>query len=213
MSFNDDLVDPFGEADCETELSKYGKLYKEIFFDEAPFNKPAIKKFSYLIVGRKGSGKTALSIFLSFQKDIPDSRYVILDVRQIYDKIFRKEASWIDQRRQLAIPELTTAWDLIVWSHIIESIRDEIAPDQRSQWYKLSPASIFEWLAQIIIGGDSDGRQVSTNLERINADTNIEGAKAVVCRICARRPLIVAIDTLEQYDVNDTLLMYAQAAL
>lgn len=214
MAFNTRLIDPFGEADCETEISKYGDRYEDIFFDEAPFNKPATEDFSYLIVGRKGSGKTALSTFLSFQTTIPDSRYVMLDVRQIYKKIFRKEASWTEQRRQLVIPELATAWDLIVWSHIIDSIRDDITPtDHGTQWQKLSPASIFEWLAQIIVDGDGDSRKVSADIERINSDTNLEDAKIAICKLCSRRPLIVAIDTLEQYDVNDNLLMYAQAAL
>jgi hypothetical protein len=206
------IVDPFGEADCETELSKYGKQYENLFFDEAPFNKPAIETFSYLIVGRKGAGKTALSTFLSFQTTVPNSRYVVLDVRQIYKQIFRRESTWIDQRRQLVIPELATAWDLIVWSHIIEEVREDIVvKGESSKWQILSPASIFEWLAQIIVAGDA--HKVSSDLERINNETDLEDAKTKICNLCSRQPLIVAIDTLEQYDVNDNLLMYAQAAL
>jgi hypothetical protein len=212
MSFNKGLIDPFGLADCETELSKYGKRYEDIFFDEAPFNKPALEHFSYLIVGRKGAGKTALSTFLSFQRSIPDSSYVELDVREIYKKIFHRGASWIDQRRQLVIPELAVAWDLIVWSHIIEAMRGDVQHvDQDSIWQTLSPASIFDRLAQIILSNDR--REVSVDLEHINRDARLEEAKAEICRRCARRPLIVAIDTLEQYDINDNLLMYAQAAL
>jgi len=212
MSFNNGLIDPFGLPDCEKERTKYGEQYEDIFFDEAPFNKPALEQFSYLIVGRKGAGKTALSAFLSFQKTIPNCRYVELDVFQIYKNIFHRASSWIDQRRQLVIPELAVAWDLLVWSYIIDAMGDEVQHvDRNAESRSFSPSSIFERLAQIIVSNDRE--KVSADLEKIKADASLEDAKAEVCRRCVRRPMIVAIDTLEQYDINDSLLMFAQAAL
>lgn len=212
MPNNGRLLDPFGLADCETERTRYGERYEEIFFDEAPFNQPAIEPQSYLIIGRKGAGKTALSTFLSFQRTIPDARYVELDVHRIYREIFNRDAAWIGERRQLVIPELVVAWDLIVWSHIIEKVGEGTKNVDHDSWLaRFSPAAIFERLAQIIVSSDPD--QVSSDLREIRSSEQLDEAKAEICRRCARRPLIVAIDTLEQSDINDHLLMLAQAAL
>jgi hypothetical protein len=52
---------PFGEADCLEEVKLLKGEYSDLYFNEAPFNQAALDRNTYLIIGRRGSGKTALS--------------------------------------------------------------------------------------------------------------------------------------------------------
>src|SRR5262245_17940499 len=46
------MSEPFGQADCESEVRSLKAEYSELYFDETPFNEAAIKPETYLIIGR-----------------------------------------------------------------------------------------------------------------------------------------------------------------
>src|SRR5262249_5036507 len=65
-------LEPFGEADCESELKVLGSSeYSKYYFDHTRFNRDALSPKVFLIIGRRGAGKTALSQFFSFQQLMP----------------------------------------------------------------------------------------------------------------------------------------------
>lgn len=65
-------LEPFGEADCESELKMLGSSeYSKYYFDHTRFNREALSPKVFLIIGRRGAGKTALSQFFSFQQLMP----------------------------------------------------------------------------------------------------------------------------------------------
>src|SRR6266436_6080422 len=65
-------LEPFGEADCESELKVMGSSeYSRYYCDHTRFNREALSPKVFLIIGRRGAGKTALSQFFSFQQLMP----------------------------------------------------------------------------------------------------------------------------------------------
>ncbi|MGD1898574.1 MAG: hypothetical protein ACFB16_16665, partial [Phormidesmis sp.] len=58
---------PFGEADCESEVKLLKQNYSRYFFYHTRCNQLSLDPKVFLIVSRRGSGKTALSQFLLFQ--------------------------------------------------------------------------------------------------------------------------------------------------
>ncbi len=60
-------MNPFGMAACEAEIMQMGPAkYSDLYFDETPFNETAQLDETYLVVGRRGFGKTALAQAFSF---------------------------------------------------------------------------------------------------------------------------------------------------
>ncbi len=59
---------PFGEESCEHELAVLQDHYPEYFYEQSRFNEEALDPDVYLIVGRRGSGKTSLTQYFNFQK-------------------------------------------------------------------------------------------------------------------------------------------------
>nr|RNJ67081.1 MAG: hypothetical protein EDM05_22385 [Leptolyngbya sp. IPPAS B-1204] len=65
-----ELFSPFGEADCESEVKLLKQEYSEYFFYHTRFNSSALDPSVFLIVGRRGSGKTALAHFFFVSKTL-----------------------------------------------------------------------------------------------------------------------------------------------
>ena len=73
-------LEPFGEADCESELKVLGSSeYSKYYFDHTQFNSEALSPKVFLIIGRRGAGKTALSQFFSFQQLMPKVTTIEVD--------------------------------------------------------------------------------------------------------------------------------------
>jgi predicted NACHT family NTPase len=63
------LLQPFGELSCEEDITTLGvDGYRSYYFDETPFGERALSQDCYLIIGRRGSGKTALAQSFKFQR-------------------------------------------------------------------------------------------------------------------------------------------------
>jgi hypothetical protein len=73
-------------------------------------------------------------------------------------------------------------------------------------------SDVIQYLMNFFGDGD-DGKHIGPKLERIVDEANLGRAKQAVLAIALRRPIIVALDTLEQYDIENEALMNAVAAL
>ena len=63
--------DPFGQGDCESELRMLEGGYGDVYV-RTPFSEQVEAPETYLIIGRRGSGKTALSQPYSFHQRLRD---------------------------------------------------------------------------------------------------------------------------------------------
>lgn len=208
---------PFGQADCESELRILKSEYSELYFDETPFNSAAIRPQTYLIIGRRGSGKTALSRYFSFQKTLPNPIYIDVDEPAVYQQVLSDIASRASESREIAIPRLTKVWEYILWCLIFEHTRRE--PPAAAETGDANPRRQVSNLVNSIIDGllallhDANYKPIDDHIKRRFSDEDLETARAEALKIAQQRPIVIALDTLERYDTSNRALMNAMAAL
>lgn len=210
---------PFGHSDCESELQLLKSGYPQLFFDETPFSEAAMRPDTYLIVGRRGSGKTALAQYFSFQQVLPNA-IVIQDARPaVYQEVLSEIASLASGAQQMGFSRLRRVWEYVLWCLIIEHTRSEAGEIDEACAADLKESKDASWfigsvfkrlLTMLCESGDSF---IDDRLEGLLVDDRFERARKAVLKIAARRPIIVAIDTLERYGVEDEGLMAAMTAL
>jgi len=99
-------LEPFGEADCESELKVMGSSeYSKYYFDHTRFNREALNPKVFLIIGRRGAGKTALSQFFSFQQLMPRVTTIEVDEPAAFQQLMSKMAESAASTREVAIPD------------------------------------------------------------------------------------------------------------
>src|SRR5258705_6876463 len=127
-SDKDGLTDrePFGEADCESELKVLGSSeYSKYYFDHTRFNRGALGSKVFLIIGRRGAGKTALSQFFSFQQFIPNVTTIEVDEPAAFQQLMSKMAESAAHTREIAVPRLVKIWEFVIWSTIFWQLQDK----------------------------------------------------------------------------------------
>jgi len=211
------LFSPFGEADCESEVKLLKADYSKVYFDETPFNKPAIEPETYLIIGRRGSGKTALTQYFSFQRTLPNPICIDVDEPFVYQQVLAEIATHTSESREVALPRLQRIWEYVLWSvvfvhtkehsAIIKDACDETLDEGRGVSHQIH--RLIEKLVQAF----KDDSRIDDKIDKLLGHAAQEAARAEVLRISASRPIVIAVDTLERYDVNNDALMNAMAAL
>src|SRR5947208_1573393 len=117
--------DPFGKKQCEAEVKALGDRYSDIYFDESPFNESAIDDDTYLIVGRRGAGKTALSQYFSFQPVRPNPVYIEVNRPDLYQQVLSDISRKTSESRPAAVAHLKRVWEFIIWSLIFSALKTE----------------------------------------------------------------------------------------
>ncbi len=211
--------EPFGQADCESEVRLLKGAYSKIYFDETPFNEAAIEPQTYLIIGRRGSGKTALSQYFSFQKVLENPIAVDVDEPGVYQQVLSDLAATASDIREIAIPRLRKIWEYVIWCAIFDHTRPESTVIAEACDETCETGGRVSHLINAVIGRlisafrDSDDKTVDTRIDQLLSDERAATARKEVLKIAATRPVIVAVDTLEKYDIANDALMNAMAAL
>jgi hypothetical protein len=208
---------PFGEADCEAELGTLHDRYSELYFDESPFNEHAIESETYLIIGRRGSGKTALAQYFSFQQVLPNAIYIGVDEPAVYQQVLSDVAVRSSHSREISIPKLEKVWEYVLWSVIFEHIRVHspivaaACSDSRHQGGASGLVnSVIKRLHSFL---KEEGRELDEQLTLLLTEDKAKVAREEAMKLARRTPIIVVLDTLERYDTSDEALMNALAAL
>ena len=209
--------EPFGQADCESELLTLKSEYSKLYFDESPFNSAALDTDTYLIIGRRGSGKTALSQYFSFQKSISDPIYIDVDEPAVYQKVLSDLSGHASELREIAIPRLVKVWEYIIWCIVYENTKEHSALIVAACDKTCSDRSVSRVIGNLIAKLCATFRESSEEVEN-QMESALNGvhhgpAREEVLRVAQNRPIIIAIDTLEKYDTTHHLLMNAMAAL
>lgn len=212
------IINPFGQADCESELKLLKSKYSKLYFDETPFNSAAIEPETYLIIGRRGSGKTALAQYFSFQKLLENPIYIDVDEPSVYQQVLSDIAARASESREIAIPRLKKVWEYVIWCIIFEHTRTESpiiaeACDETCSTGRVSHLinTIIDRLLLLLC--ESEEKVIDARIQELLSDDRLNAARDEVVRIASKRPIIIAIDTLEKYDVGNDALMNAMAAL
>ncbi|MEL6161273.1 MAG: hypothetical protein AAFR18_18850 [Cyanobacteria bacterium J06627_32] len=208
---------PFGEADCESEVKLLKQDYSRYFFYHTRFNQLSLDPKVFLIIGRRGSGKTALSQFFSFQKNMNGAIAIDVDEPAAFEQVLEDITLQTSHSREVAIPRIAKLWHLVVWSVIFSELKD-FDPRIRSACIfgnregKLSTfvRHCLKALLDRLVQSKDD---LLDELEAIFADVRIRNGMAAVIDVARHRPVIVAFDTLENYAIHDPIMMQAIAAL
>src|SRR5438270_7113132 len=94
-------IKPFGEADCESEIIELKDRYRSLYFDETPFNIAAVNPNTYLIIGRRGAGKTALSRYFSFPGTFKNPIYIHVEEPDAYHEVLSTVSSRASEHREI----------------------------------------------------------------------------------------------------------------
>jgi hypothetical protein len=209
---------PFGEESCEHELEVLQEEYPRYYYDLGRFNNEVINPETYLIVGRRGAGKSSLAKYLEFQHAIKNARCIDVDEPSVYDEAFREMAAHSSYSGDLLTAYLVKVWNYIIWSLIFDKYR-HADPDieaacfftDRKAGYARFIADLLKQLAGRIL--KDGGNSLVDKLEDQIASTKFLEAQQKVLQLTPARPVIVAIDTLERFDKDDDKLMDITAAL
>jgi hypothetical protein len=213
------LVEPFGQSDCESELETLQERYSEFYFEHSPFNEAALNDKVYLIVGRRGSGKTALSEYFSFQKRISNPVCIEIHEPSVYQEVLAALASRAPESRVVAVPALASVWEFVIWSTIFHALQKEHidveleceVPETRLGRVSDVVKTFFEHLTNVFRAGHGDA--VSDDFTDLYDPGKLRANIQKVLEFAASRQVIVAMDTLEKYDIRDEPLMTAMASL
>jgi hypothetical protein len=211
-------LEPFGEPDCESELKLLGAdEYSKYYFYHTPFNQEALNRKVFLIIGRRGSGKTALSHFFSFQRNIPTSTAIDVDEPAAFQQVMSQIAASAAQSREVAIPRLAKIWEFVIWSILFRQFQNKDARIKAACMFGNEAEHVSTFVRHVLKALASKflktDNSLADELEKLLSHETIKAAKSAVLEISKHHPTIVSIDTLENYNINDESMMRATAAL
>jgi len=211
-------LEPFGEADCESELKVLGSSeYSKYYFDHTRFNREALSPKVFLIIGRRGAGKTALSQFFSFQQLMPRVTTIEVDEPAAFQQLMSKMAESAASTREVAIPRLVKIWEFVIWSTIFWQLQDKdprikaavLFADQTDQ-VSTFIRQVLKFLVSKFLEADND---LADELEDFISNERIQRAKRAVLEVVKGNKVIIALDTMENYAVRDESMMRSMGAL
>ncbi len=210
---------PFGEASCEDEVQLMGEEeYSRYYFEHTRFNAPSLDRKTFLIVGRRGSGKTSLGQHFSFQKTIKHAFAIDVNEPELFKDMMRRISGKELQARETDIPRLADVWNFLIWQIIFFELKDKDPRIKFAAFIHGEPGSVPHLLihalklvlARILATPDDS---IITELENLVNDDRVKAAKEAVLEIARKMPVIVAVDTLENYSVENQAMMNIVAAL
>jgi archaellum biogenesis ATPase FlaH len=211
-------LEPFGEADCESELKVMGSSeYSKYYFDHTRFNREALSPKVFLIIGRRGAGKTALSQFFSFQQLMPRVTTIEVDEPAAFQQLMSKMAESAASTREVAIPRLVKIWEFVIWSTIFWQLQDKdprikaaVMFADRTDQVSSFIRQVLKFLVSEFLEADND---LADELEDFISNERIQRAKTAVLEVVKGNKIIIALDTMENYAVRDESMMRSMGAL
>lgn len=207
---------PFGRVSCEEEREALESRYQEFFFHEAPFNEQALDEDTYLIVGRRGTGKTSLTQYFTFQEKFKRATCIDVDEPDLYETALQELATHAGNERQIAVPRMVRVWIYLIWSLLFHHYRDSAAVIRRASSLtgkNRSASRLILDMVKALLTKFVRRRNLGDEFEKLLTSSMIHDAQQAVQAMAAQAPVIVAIDSLERYGGSNEMLLRATAAL
>lgn len=209
---------PFGEAASEHEFERYQEEIRDLFYQGTEFNNQSMKPETFLIVGRRGSGKTALSHYFHFQEILPNASAVTVNEPTKFEHQITKMVEATGDNENEAVERTSRFWETVIWGLVFDQLKDVdpkvraaciVKPRQgrsASALVKRLAADLFE----SYVGKDG---YIDEIFDEYIEDSAFSVPKEICLQYMQTYPLIVAIDSYERYDVNNRSLMMSISGL
>jgi hypothetical protein len=208
---------PFGEICCEDEREVLGTSYSNYYFEHTSFNADSLDPDVYLIVGRRGCGKTSLGEYFKFQSDLPNASCIDVDEPKLYGAVLHRVIGKLEHASEIAIPLIVDVWTYAIWSLIFKEYRDldpRIAQATFSGAGEASGAALIKALiSNLEQKREGSGEPLDEQLDAALRNPVFVAAKQAVLEITARRPIVIAVDSMEHFSIRNDAVMWATAAL
>ncbi|NTV92368.1 MAG: hypothetical protein HGA72_03555 [Chlorobiaceae bacterium] len=211
-----DLKNPFGFVSCEEEEKVLQDMYSDFFFWETPFNDPTLDKDTYLVIGRRGSGKTSLTRFFNFQDTYKNACCIDVDEPAEYEQVLTEVSIASGSTTEYAISKLVSIWEHVIWCIIFDELKDVSLTIKKAAFIRNKKTSFARLIRDVLSGilnKITSSSKTSSSLENYLESETFLDAKNEALEYLQKNPLFVAIDSLERYDVQNEPLMEATAAL
>jgi len=211
-------LEPFGEADCESDLKVLGSSeYSKYYFDHTRFTREALSPKVFLIIGRRGAGKTALSQFFSFQQLMPRVTTIEVDEPAVFQQLMSKIAESAASTREVAIPRLVKIWEFVIWSTIFWQLRERDSRIKAAVTFADHADQVSTFIRHVLMTLVSrfieTDNALADELEDFINNERVQRAKKAVLEIVKGSKVIIALDTMENYAVRDESMMRSMGAL
>ncbi|MEZ0395851.1 MAG: hypothetical protein ABWK53_05425 [Anaerolineales bacterium] len=207
---------PFGEESCEHEIQVLQDQYHQYYYNQSRFNQEVLDPGVYLIVGRRGSGKTSLTQYFNFQNRIRNAHSIDVNEPQVYSHILQGLADRNFVSTDLAIGEVVKIWDYLIWTLIFNEYSERDSQIKAAA-VMIRKGNASHFIHDILDGlikkyVDESGRLSSEISDRLTSPLFVD-ARQRVLEFTANEPVIIAIDTFERYDLYNTAMMVVTASL
>lgn len=211
------LKNPFGEVSCEQEAEQLGRDYERYYFEHTPFNVACLDPQCYLVVGRRGCGKTSLSRYFSFQERIRDCSCIDVDEPTIYEDVFARLLAGRSLGTDAGLALIERVWEWVIWTLLFQEYRSHGADIEAGCPFpqrRVPSELIVDAVGQLAAEFEplEDHRLLEAMRVRLRDPVHVAARRATLA-IVRKRPVIVAIDSLEHYDVYDDSIMLMIAGL
>ena len=194
---------PFGFPACEEEIENSigGEPYKRLYLRDTPFDSEASKHYTYLIVGRRGAGKTAIAQSFRFSPRFKHPHHIFVEPKA-YHSVLQEARQHIYRPEDLDLSRMKSIWERALWALIAASIDPINGP-------RPTMSGILRGIMSVLVIDDGNSRAQPDPAD----EAKLDDIKQRVLDSARTRPIILAIDTLERYSLADTNLLRAVAAL
>jgi hypothetical protein len=208
---------PFGEASCQEEVEILGDEYQNYYFHHTPFNTEALDPKTFLIIGRRGAGKSALSQYFTFQQRIRNSVAIDIDEPEVFQAVLNRLSRSTTEVREVAIPRLVKIWEVALWSVLFREFQHRdpriktacIFGDQAGKTSHFI-RHLLKAVAKRLLQSEN---ALTDEFEELISDERLAAGRKAILEIAATEPIILAFDTLENYSLRNESMLRATASL
>lgn len=176
-----------------------------------PFNHVALHADRYILIGRRGAGKTSLSRFFEFQSNLPGSTAITAGPPRDYFGPLARLAESLGSDEEYAIGAMSRVWTYLVWQLIFTEYRLKASNISLARALPLvhsPPDALRELVDDLTKKSDpiaAAARAVSSEAF-INVAADVRG-------LTKSNPVFISLDVREKYDPRNDGQMRALAAL
>lgn len=212
---------PFGENSCEDEKRLLLGNYEKYYFRNKRFEARISDRATYLIVGRRGSGKSSLIEYLSFKDVHRKLRCIDVNEPELYEEVLGKVAKLLQDNALHTSHKIKLIWKYVLWTLLF---REYAETDDRiraasfvefGSHQKMTPSRIILLLVQGLVtkltGLSVD--EVFDSIEHKLSSEVFRYAQAALLERCAQDEAVIALDSIEDYPASNSAMMAAISAL